>query len=390
MIYYKILVKKHWMGIVKMDYDIFISYKHLDEHGAITKDYEMAKHLFSILTNLGYNVFFSSMSLETLGSSRYKSDIDAALDTTKVMIVVLSKVEYAHSQWVQYEWDSFYNDYLSGTRPNANLFTLTLDINIHDLPRTLRNVQNFSYSNDLNDLCNFIKHALPKNINNNVDSLINQEETKIKIKILSGREVTSTDIMQAVELDKLVYDDVYCVDSKLCEEWVKANPDIYVMAKDEIENKIIAYVNISPVTDECYERLKKGDFIDTGITSDMILSYDMPFPYSVYFSSIVIHPSFQNTEVFMELFNAVIDKFIYLGHHEVYIRRMIADAVTKNGEKFCKLFGMVKVKGSNHNSTLYEICMIPPKFRILSKKTKQLHDYYQAKYEEEPFLFDEN
>lgn len=372
-----------------MIYDIFISYKHSDENGTVTHDYDMAKRLFCVLSDMGYRVFFSSMSLETLGSSRYKADIDAALDTAQVMVVVLSKAEYANSQWVQYEWDSFYNDYLSGARREANLFTLTSDVNVHDLPRTLRNVQNFPYSDDLGNLCGFIRNALP-NVKDQTESTPIQKSTESRIKIISGREVTNTDIEQAVELDGLVYDDVYHVDPTLCEEWVKANPDIYVMAKDKATNKIIAYVNISPVTEECYEKLKNGDFIDTGITSDMILSYDMPFPYSVYFSSIVIHPAFQNTEVFIEMFNAVIDKFIVLGQHEVYVRRMIADAVTKNGEKFCKLFGMTKVKGSDHNSTLYEVSMIPPKFRILSKKTKLLYDYYQAKYEESRFLFDED
>lgn len=89
----------------------------------------------------------------------------------------------------------------------------------------------------------------------------------------------------------------------------------------------------------------------------------------------------------MELFNAIIDKFIMLGEHEVYVRRMIADAVTQNGEKFCKLFGMTKIKKSSHESSLYEITMIPPQFRILSKKTKQLYDYYQNKYKEAPYLF---
>lgn len=108
-------------------------------------------------------------------------------------------------------------------------------------------------------------------------------------------------------------------------------------------------VNISPVTDECYNKIKIGDFIDTGITADMILSYDMPFPYSLYFSSIVIHPDYQNTEVFMQLFNAIVKKFISLGEHDVFVQRMIADAVTKNGEKFCRPFGMNKVKNSNHD-----------------------------------------
>ena len=63
--------------------------------------------------------------------------------------------------------------------------------------------------------------------------------------------------------------------------------------------------------------------------------------------------------------------------------------VTPSGEKFCRLFGMSRVTGSSHNSSLYEITMIPPKFRVLSKKSKVLHDYYLKKYEEAPYLFEE-
>jgi len=369
-----------------MQYEVFISYKHSDEQGRPTPDYFIAQELYNTLNELGYNVFFSSNTLEQLGSSRYKADIDSALDTSKVMIVVLSKAEYASSQWVQYEWDSFYNDYLSGVRKEANLFTLTTNLNVHELPRTLRNVQNFDCGEGISHVCEYVKNAIPKqtDVMQPVDPAASNEK---RISIITGKQVTIEDITQAVYLDTLVYDDIYHVDTTQCEEWFAVNPDIYVMAKDIKTNRIIAYVNISPVTDECYERIKQGDFIDTGITADMILSYDMPFPYSLYFSSIVIHPDYQNTEVFMEIFNAIVDKFIALGEHEVFIRRMIADAVTKNGEKFCKLFGMTKLKGSNHESSLYEITMIPPKFRILSKKSKQLHDYYQKKYHDAPYLF---
>lgn len=369
-----------------MNYEVFISYKCSDEQGNRTPDFAIAQELYATLTNMGYNTFFSSNTLEQLGSSRYKADIDSALDTSKVMIVVLSKAEYALSHWVQYEWDSFYNDYLSGVRQEANLFTLTTNLNVHELPRTLRNVQNFDYKEGISHVCEYVKNAIPKQteIKQPVDPAASNEK---RITIITGKQVTIEDITQAVYLDTLVYDDIYHVDTTQCEEWFAVNPDIYVMAKDIKTNRIIAYVNISPVTDECYERIKQGDFIDTGITADMILSYDMPFPYSLYFSSIVIHPDYQNTEVFMEIFNAIVDKFITLGEHEVFIRRMIADAVTKNGEKFCRLFGMTKLKGSNHESSLYEITMIPPKFRILSKKSKQLYDYYQKKYNDAPYLF---
>lgn len=371
-----------------MNCEVFISYKCSDENGNKTPDYSIAKELYDSLSNLGYSVFFSSDTLEKLGSSRYKLDIDSALDTAKIMVVVLSKAEYASSHWVQYEWDSFYNDYLSGVRNEANLFTLTAGVNVNDLPRTLRNVQNFDYSEGIGHLCGYIKNILPKTVNVEEKNIEIGSEGR-SVSIITGKQVTKEDIREAVLLDTLVYDDIYHVDTTQCEEWFEVNPDIYVMAKDNHTNKVVAYVNISPVTDECYERIKNGDFIDTGITADMLLSYDMPFPYSVYFSSIVIHPEYQNTEVFMQLFNAIVKKFITLGEHEVYVHRMIADAVTKNGEKFCKMFGMTKLKGSNHESTLYEVTMIPPKFRVLSKTCKQLYDYYQRKYNEAPYLFQE-
>lgn len=372
-----------------MRYDIFISFKHTDAQGGVTPDHRIAKEVYNHLTALGYRVFFSEDTLEQMGSSRFKSAIDEALDATKIMLVVLTKAEYATSQWVQYEWDSFYNDYLSGVRKDCNLFTLTTGVPTAQLPRTLRNVQNFDYNDGIEKLCGYIAHILPWTATPSEEA-DEQPLADRSLSIISGRQITPRDIREAVELDLLVYDDVYHVDTTQCEAWYKVNPDIYVMARDDITDKIIAYVNISPVTDECYEQIRKGDFIDVGITADMILSYDMPFPYSLYFSSIVIHPDYQNTNVFMKLLNAIINKFVYLGEHEVYIKRMIADAVTPNGEKFCKLFGMTELKSSSHESILYEISMIPPKFRILSKKCKQLHDYYQKKYEEAPYLFDED
>lgn len=369
-----------------MKYDVFISFKCSDDLGNKTEDFEIANLLYNKLTSIGYNVFFSANTLEQKGSSRYKADIDDALDSASVMIVVLTKHEYATSHWVQYEWDSFYNDYLSGVKPNSSLFTLTKNVDVKQLPRTLRNIQNFDYKEGLDSTCKYVINAIPREIK--VETKAISEESEKKIRIITGKEVTIKDIKEAIKLDAITYDDIYHVDSIQCEEWFKVNPDIYVMAKDLKNNKIIAYVNIMPVTEECYELIKEGHFIDSGITADMVLSYDMPCPYSIYFSSIVIHPDYQNTEVFMELFNAIIDKFIWLGNHEVYIKRMIADAVTTNGEKFCKLFGMKKIIGSTHNSTLYEATLIPPKFRIISRKTKILYDYYNKKYIDEPYLFD--
>ena len=374
-----------------MPYDVFISYKQSNETGELTKDYEMAKQLYDALASRGYRVFFSAKSLEQIGSSRYKADIDEALDSSKSMIVVLSQADYANTQWVKYEWDSFYNDFLSGMREEANLFTLTEDFDITTLPRTLRNLQHFYHSEGLDRVCEYIGKVIPPPQRKSIvePDTASPEKTDEVFQVITGRQVTMTDIEQACMLDRMVYSEDLRVEPSDCEKWFKVNPDIYVMIRDIQKGFIVGYINIAPVTDECYELFKSGEFVDTGLTSEMMLSYDMPFPYSLYFTSIVIHPDYQNSEVFMKLFSAVVDKFIWLGHHEVYVKRMIADAVSENGVKFCKLFGMKKIKSSNHNSSLYEITMIPPKFRIISRKTKELYDYYQQKYNEEPYLFED-
>lgn len=237
-----------------MKCEIFISYKCSDDQGNMTPDFTIAKELYNSLTELGYKVFFSSDTLEKLGSSRYKMDIDSALDTAIIMVVVLTKAEYASSHWVQYEWDSFYNDYLSGVRSEANLFTLTSGVGVHDLPRNLRNVQNFDCSEGLSHLCGYIKNILPKQMQEK-EFVSEADSGERNISIITGRQVTREDIREAVVLDTLVYDDIYHVDTAQCEERFDVNPDIYVMAKDNRTNKVIAYVNVSPVTDECYERI---------------------------------------------------------------------------------------------------------------------------------------
>ena len=203
-----------------MTYDVFISYKQSNETGELTEDYEMARQLFEALVSRGYHVFFSAESLEQIGSSRYKADIDEALDSSKSMIVVLSQADYANTQWVKYEWDSFYNDFLSGMRKEANLFTLTEDFDITTLPRTLRNLQHFYLSEGIDRVCDYIERVIPNQqkktvINNAVES---PNETNEVFKVITGRQVTMTDIEQACLLDRMVYSDDLRVEPSDCEK----------------------------------------------------------------------------------------------------------------------------------------------------------------------------
>lgn len=145
-----------------MAYDVFVSSKTLDEEGSLTRDSEIATEVFNFLSQQGLSVFLSTVSLEALGSSAYKKAIDAALDSAAVLVAVGTSADHINSKWVRYEWDSFFNDILSGIKPKGRVFTYIEDFDPKALPRALRQTQTFSHSGDsLQRLFNFITRGLP-------------------------------------------------------------------------------------------------------------------------------------------------------------------------------------------------------------------------------------
>ena len=370
--------------------DIFISYKQSDENGNPTRDSQIALDLYDKLKEKGYNTFCAKKSLKEIGSSRYKSDIDSALDESKVMVVVLTNSEYAESTWVKYEWDGFFNDVLSNIKPSACLFTYTEDVSIHSLPRTLRGVQNFKVGQDEQELISYIEKCLEKNgitaqrpePKEEKTEQDDKKENKSIFEMIRYDEITPEDIQEVLDLEAKVYDEDSEQKLEDCLKYFAVNPEIYMFMRHKESGKIVANVDIAPITDDCYEKLRSGHFTDLDLTPEMILSYDMPYLYNIYFSSIVVDKEFRNTFLFLTMFNAVVEKFVELGEREIYAKRMIADAVTPEGEKFCKMFGMKKVKESDRHSKIYEVCLMPPEFRVSSKATKKLYEYYSAKYEE--------
>ncbi|MBQ1362956.1 MAG: toll/interleukin-1 receptor domain-containing protein, partial [Oscillospiraceae bacterium] len=88
-------------------YDVFISYKETDEHGERTLDSVIAQDIYKELTNEGYRVFFSRISLEDKLGAEYEPYIFAALNSAKVMLVVGTDYENFDAVWVKNEWSRF-------------------------------------------------------------------------------------------------------------------------------------------------------------------------------------------------------------------------------------------------------------------------------------------
>ena len=100
-------------------FDIFISYKETDTNGNRTKDSIEAQKLYEKLTEAGYKVFFSRITLEDKVGTEYEPYIYAALYSSKVMLTICSSKENIDAVWVKNEWSRFL-----GFRQNDNSKTL--------------------------------------------------------------------------------------------------------------------------------------------------------------------------------------------------------------------------------------------------------------------------
>ena len=71
-------------------YDIFLSFKATDQCGS-TQDVAVANELYNTLTAYGFQVFFSNRTVPEIGNSDFSKEIDCALDTAQLLIVVASQ-----------------------------------------------------------------------------------------------------------------------------------------------------------------------------------------------------------------------------------------------------------------------------------------------------------
>jgi len=120
-------------------YDVFICYKETSEAGTRTKDSTIAQDIYYQLTQEGYKVFFSRISLEDKLGTAYEPYIFAALNSAKVMAVVGTSTANFNAVWVKNEWSRFLA--LMKKDRSRLLIPCYRDIDPYDLPEELSMLQ---------------------------------------------------------------------------------------------------------------------------------------------------------------------------------------------------------------------------------------------------------
>ena len=116
-------------------FDVFICYKETDENGRRTPDSVLAQELYYGLSQEGFKVFFSRITLESKLGTEYEPYIFAALNSSRIMVVVGTKPEYFNAVWVRNEWSRYLM--LMQADRSRTIIPAYKDMDPYDLPDAL-------------------------------------------------------------------------------------------------------------------------------------------------------------------------------------------------------------------------------------------------------------
>ncbi len=164
-------------------FDVFICYKETDSNGRRTQDSVLANDLYHQLTQEGFKVFFSRITLEDKLGTAYEPYIFAALNSAKIMVVIGTKAEYFNAVWVKNEWIR-YLALVKKSNGKKVLIPAYRDMDPYDLPEEFSHLQaqDMSKLGFMQDLIRGIKKLVtadePKNtvvketvtVNNGIDA----------------------------------------------------------------------------------------------------------------------------------------------------------------------------------------------------------------------------
>ena len=120
-------------------FDVFICYKETDASGRRTQDSVLANDLYHQLTQEGFKVFFSRITLEDKLGTAYEPYIFAALNSSKVMVVLGTKPEYFNAVWVKNEWSRYLALIKNGAK--KMIIPAYRDMDPYDLPEEFSHLQ---------------------------------------------------------------------------------------------------------------------------------------------------------------------------------------------------------------------------------------------------------
>ncbi len=250
-------------------YDIFICYKETDENGGRTIDSVIAQDVYDALTEKGYRVFFSRISLEDKLGTEYEPYIFAALNSAKIMLVFGTDFEYFNAVWVKNEWSRFLALMAAGQK--KTLIPCYKGLDAYDMPKEFQRLQSQDMGKigAIQDLLRGVEKVFPlqqqedltqtKQRLADVSALMRRGRLHLEDKNWSDADSTFDQILNLIP----EYSDAYI--GKLCVE-------LHVSSENEIVSACSLSVDTIPL--DCRPNFIKALRFANQATKDRLISYN--------------------------------------------------------------------------------------------------------------------
>lgn len=172
-------------------FDVFICYKESDNGGRRTPDSVLANELYHELTEEGFKVFYSRITLEDKIGTAYEPYIFSALNSAKVMVVLGTRAEYFQAAWVKNEWSRYLALIRNGEK--KMLIPAYRDMDPYDLPEEFSHLQ----AQDMSKL------GFMQDLVRGIKKIAQVEEEKpvvVKEVVNSGSDATVSSLLKRVFL----------------------------------------------------------------------------------------------------------------------------------------------------------------------------------------------
>jgi tetratricopeptide (TPR) repeat protein len=250
-------------------YDIFICYKETDENGGRTIDSVIAQDVYDALTEKGYRVFFSRISLEDKLGTEYEPYIFAALNSAKIMLVFGTDFEYFNAVWVKNEWSRFLALMAAGQK--KTLIPCYKGLDAYDMPKEFQRLQSQDMGKigAIQDLLRGVEKVFPSQQQEDltqtkqrladVGALMRRGRLHLEDKNWSDADSTFDQILNLIP----EYSDAYI--GKLCVE-------LHVSSENEIVSACSLSVDTIPL--DCRPNFIKALRFANQTTKDRLISYN--------------------------------------------------------------------------------------------------------------------
>ena len=194
-------------------FDVFICYKETDTNGRRTQDSVLANDLYHQLIQEGFKVFFSRITLEDKLGIAYEPYIFAALNSSKVMVVLGTKPEYFNAVWVKNEWSR----YLALIKNGAEkmLIPAYKDMDPYDLPEEFSHLQ----AQDMSKL------GFMQDLIRGIKKIVSLDESRVHVKetvVIESGNINTTPLLERAFM--FLEDGEWEEADEYCEKVLDQNP----------------------------------------------------------------------------------------------------------------------------------------------------------------------